>query len=82
MWNLFRRIPCRCTSCNKTRYIPRRRILRIERFFHIKKGQPFVWTCLDCHQGIVVPGNYINSHDETVSLEPDNLPKDLIVIQL
>ena len=82
MWNPFRRVPCRCTECNRTRYIPRRRILFLERFYNIRQGQRFVWICLDCYQGVVIPGKYPNSYNETVSLDPDNLPVDLTVLHL
>jgi hypothetical protein len=82
MRNLFQRIPCRCTVCSHSWSIPHRRILRLERFFELKQGQLFVWTCLECLQGVVVPGKYVNSHGETVNLDPQNLPKDISVIQL
>ena len=62
--------------------IPRRRIIRFERFFEIEMGQSFVWTCLECCQGVIVPREFVNSYDETVSLDPENLPEDVIVIQL
>ena len=52
---------------------PRYRILRFEKFFDIKKGQPFVWECHDCHEGVVIPGTYINNHGETVKIDPNNL---------
>jgi hypothetical protein len=45
-------------------YIPRGRILRFERFLDVKKGYRFVWICHDCHEGVVVPGSYINIHGE------------------
>jgi hypothetical protein len=49
-----------CTFCGHLRRIPRHRILRIEKFFDIKKGRPFVWQCHDCHEGVVIPGIYTN----------------------
>ena len=55
MFNPFKRVRCQCTFCNQTWRIPRRRILRFEKFFDIKKGQPFVWECHDCHEGVVIP---------------------------
>jgi hypothetical protein len=82
MWNLFRRIPCRCTACHRSWNIPRRRILRLERFFDVQPGQLFVWTCLECLRGVVVPGMYINRHGQTVDLDSNNLPKDISVIQI
>jgi len=47
--------------------------LRFEKFFDIKKGQPFVWECHDCHEGVVIPGIYINIHGETVKIDPKSL---------
>jgi hypothetical protein len=82
MWYPFRRIHCRCTSCAKVWYIPRRRILRLERFFEVRKGQRFVWTCLECNQGVVFPAEFTNSFGETVSLDPEHPPDDIIVLQL
>ena len=38
MWYPFKRIRCQCTFCGHVWRIPRRRILRFERFFEIKKG--------------------------------------------
>ena len=38
MFNPFKRIRCQCSFCNQTWRIPRRRILRFEKFFDIKKG--------------------------------------------
>ena len=65
MWYPFKRIPCQCTFCGHTWRIPQGRILRFERFFEIKKGQPFFWECHDCHEGVVIPGTYKNIHAET-----------------
>ena len=48
MWIPFKRIRCQCTFCGHIWRIPKRRILRFERFFDIKKDQPFVWECHDC----------------------------------
>jgi len=47
--------------------------LRFEEFFDIKKGQPFVWQCHDCHKGVVIPGTYINIHCKKVKIDPNNL---------
>jgi len=38
MYNPFKRIRCQCIFCGHVRRIPRHRILRIEKFFDIKKG--------------------------------------------
>ena len=61
-------------------YIPRRRILRFERFFDIKRGHRFVWTCHDCHEGVVVPATYVNSYGEEVKIDAKNLDADIEVI--
>ena len=53
-----------CTFCGHTWSIPRHRILRFEKSFDIKKGQPFVWECRACHDGVVIPGIYKNIHGE------------------
>jgi len=82
MWPFLRRIKCQCTSCNRTRYIPRRRIIRIEQVFDVKYGQRFAWTCLDCYQGVVFPSKYVNSYGELVVLNPEAPPEDLIVLHL
>jgi hypothetical protein len=55
--------------------------VRFERFFEIEKGQPFVWECHDCHEGVVVPGIYRNSHGEIIDFDPDNLPSNVIVLR-
>jgi hypothetical protein len=61
--------------------IPQGRILRFERFFEIKKGQPFVRECHDCHEGVVIPGTYKNIHAETVKIDPETLAPDTEVIR-
>ena len=60
---------------------PRRRILRFEKFFDIKKGQPFVWQCHDCHEGVVIPGTYKRIHGETVKIDPKNLDPNTEVMR-
>lgn len=77
----FKRIRCQCTFCGQVWYIPRRRILRFERFFDIKKGHRFVWTCHDCHEGVVVPATYVNSYGEEVKIDAKNLDADIEVIR-
>ena len=81
MFNPFKRIRCQCTFCNKAWRIPRRRILRFEKFFDIKKGQPFVWECHDCHEGVVIPGTYINIHGKKVKIDPNNLDPNTEVMR-
>jgi hypothetical protein len=70
MWNPFKRGRCQCTFCGHTWRIPRRRIVRLERLFSIKKGQPCVWECHDCHEGVVIPGTYNNIHGEIMKACP------------
>jgi hypothetical protein len=77
-----KRVRCQCTFCGTSWSIPRRRILRLERLFEIKKGQSYVWECHDCHSGVVVPEQYLNSHGETVNLDAKDLPGDLTVLRL
>ena len=81
MWYPFKRIPCQCTFCGHTWRIPQGRILRFERSFEIKKGQPFVWEFHDCHEGVVIPGTYKNIHGETVKIDPKTLAPDTEVIR-
>ena len=81
MWRIFKRIRCQCTFCGRQWYIPRRRILRFEKFFDIKKGHRFVWNCHDCHQGVVVPETYINSHGEEVKIDPKNLQPNVKIVR-
>ena len=57
------------------------RILRLERFFGIEKGQPCVWECHDCHEGVVIPGTYKNIHGEIVKIDPKNLDTNTKVIR-
>jgi hypothetical protein len=86
MWLPFKTIRCQCTFCGHVWRIPRRRILRFERFFEIKKGQPFLWECHDCHacppslslrrggrEGVVIPGTYKNIHGQIVKIDPKTL---------
>lgn len=73
MVNFLRSIPCQCTSCGRLWRIPRRRIVRMERLMAVPPGKPFVWECHDCHEGVVVPGPYVNGHGETVRIDPKTL---------
>lgn len=81
MYYPFKRIRCQCTFCSHVWRIPRRRIIGFERFFGIKKGQPFVWECHDCHEGVVIPGTYKNIHGETVRIDPGNLDPNTKVMR-
>ena len=81
MWYPFKRIHCQCTFCGHVWRIPRRRILRFERSFQIKKGQPFVWECHDCHEGVVIPGIYKNIHGKTVRIDPKTLDPNTEVVR-
>jgi len=73
MWNPFKRIRCRCIFCGHSWHIPRSRIVHFERLFGIKKGQPFIWECHDCHEGVVVPGKYKNIYGDIVKIDPKTL---------
>jgi hypothetical protein len=55
--------------------------LRFERFFSIKKGQPFIWECHDCHEGVVIPGAYVNIHGEMVKIDPKTLDPNTEVMR-
>jgi len=82
MWNpLIKRIRCTCTFCGHTLRIPRRRILRLERSFDVKKGQPCIGECHDCHEGVVIPGLYKNIHGEIVKIDPKTLDPNTEVIR-
>jgi len=78
---LFKRVRCQCSFCGTSRSIPRRRILRLERFFEIEKGQSYAWECHDCRRGVVIPEEYTNSYGERVKIDPANLPGDLTVLR-
>jgi hypothetical protein len=78
---LFKRVRCRCSYCGTSRSIPLRRILRLERFFEIEKGQSYVWECHDCRRGVVIPEEYVNSHGDIANLDPGSLPKDITVLR-
>jgi len=45
--------------------------MHFERFFQIKKGQPFVWECHDCHEDVVIPGTFKNIHGEILGIDPN-----------
>ena len=82
MWNpLIKRIRCTCTFCGHTLRTPRRRILRLERSFDVKKGQPCIWECHDCHEGVVIPGLYKNIHREILKIDPKTLDPNTEVIR-
>ncbi len=83
MWKLFKfkRIRCQCTNCERVWYIPRRRLLRFERFFDIRKGRRFVWECHTCHEGVVVPDCYVNIHGEEVKIDLKTIDSDVEVIR-
>ena len=95
MWNpLITRIRRTCTFCGHTLRIPRRRILRLQRSFDVKKGQPCIWECHDCHacppslslrrggrEGVVIPGLYKNIHGEIVKIDPKTLDPNTEVIR-
>ena len=42
---------------------------------------PFVWECHDCHNGVIVPGPFQSSHGEILSLDPENLPPNTLVLR-
>ena len=81
VWYSFKRIRCQCTLCGQILRIPRRRILRFERFFEIEKGQPFVWQCHDSQEGVVIPYSYKNIHGEIVKIYPENLDPNTKVMR-
>ena len=81
MWNPFKHIHCQCTFCGHLWRIPRRRILRFERFFGIQKGQPFVWECHYCHEGVVIPATYKNNHGEIMKIDPKSLDPHIAVVR-
>ena len=81
MWTPFKCIRCQCTFCGHVWHIPQRRILRFESFFDIKKGQPFVWECHDCHEGVVIPATYKNSHGEIMKIDPKSLDQNTVVVR-
>ncbi len=56
-------------------------LIDFEKFFDIKKGHPFVWECNDCHQGVVIPGIYINIHGETIKIDPKSLDPNTEVMR-
>jgi hypothetical protein len=78
--NPLKRIGCQCTFCGHVWRIPRRRILRFEKSFDIKKEQLFVCECHDCHQGVVITGTYKNIHEQVVKIDPKNLDPNTEVI--
>jgi hypothetical protein len=81
MFEFLKRVRCECTFCGKVVKIPRKRILRFERHFKIKKGQPFVWECHDCHEGIIIPAPYINIHGERMIIDKKTLDPNTEVIR-
>ena len=49
----------------------------------IKKGSRpgGIWECHDCHEGVVIPGIYINIHGETVKIDPKSLDPNTEVMR-
>ncbi len=45
----------------------------MERLLGVEKGQPFIWECHDCHEGVVIPGPYTNIFGEKVHLSPKTI---------
>jgi hypothetical protein len=72
-WDFFKCVRCWCTCCGETRRIPVRRIRAMERYLGVKKDEIFIWECHTCHEGVVIPGKYVNSFGETVQIEVKNL---------
>ena len=81
MWDLFQRVRCSCTFCGGSRKIPVRRIRRMERLLGVKKGQPFIWECHDCHERVVIPAAYTNSYGEQMTIDPEKLSSDAEVFR-
>jgi len=81
MYILFSRMAYSLRGVGSTSRRPRRRIIRFERLFDIKKGQPFVWECHDCHEGVVIPGTYKNIHGEIVRIDPKTLDPNTEVMR-
>ena len=42
----------------------------------MKRRQPFLRECHDCHEGVVIPGSYKNIHGETVKIDPKTFDPD------
>ena len=76
MFRPFKRVRCQCTVCGHHWRIPLKRILRFERMFNIKEGQPFIWECHDCHEGVVIPCSYKNIHGNLMNIDPKKLDPD------
>ena len=81
MYILFSRMAYSLRGVGSASWRPRRRIIRFERLFDIKKGQPFVWECHDCHEGVVIPGTYKNIHGEIVRIDPKTLDPNTEVMR-
>jgi hypothetical protein len=53
----------------------------MERLLGVRKGQFFIWECHDCHEGVVIPGAYTNSHGQKVAIDPKRLEPDAEVFR-
>jgi hypothetical protein len=53
----------------------------MERLLGVKKGQPFIWECHDCHEGVVIPAAYTNSYGEQMTIDPEKLSSDAEVFR-
>jgi hypothetical protein len=42
----------------------------MDQHLDVPKGQPFIWECHDCHQGVVIPGPHTNRYGEKVNVDP------------
>jgi hypothetical protein len=80
--NISYRIQCKCNYCGASWKIPRERILFFEEFHEIQKGQKYVWECDQCMIGVVVPSPFVNGYGEKISLEIENLPNNITIIQI
>jgi hypothetical protein len=53
----------------------------MEQYLGVQKGQPFIWECHDCHEGVVIPGPYTNTYGEPMAIDPDKLSPDTEVFR-
>ncbi len=79
MFRWFKRVMYTCTYCGAKQRIPLRRIHFFERFHGLRNGQALLIGCPKCRQGLQIPGPYRTHTGHSVSVDPQNPPKNAVV---
>lgn len=79
MLTWFRKVTFACTDCGATQHIPLRRIHFFERFHDLCQGQAILIRCPQCGLGLQIPGPYQSYTGQSVTVDPETLPKDAFI---